>query len=60
MTKEELYNYMLAYQQEHEFCEKEQSNFISLLNTLKTENKTLETEQKQLTKNKNDDRGETL
>lgn len=35
MTQEELYQYMLAYQQEHQFCKKEQSNFIAILETLK-------------------------
>ncbi|WP_025665274.1 hypothetical protein [Aquimarina megaterium] len=35
MTKEELYHYMLAYQKEHLFSEKDQSNFIALLKTLK-------------------------
>ncbi|PKV48950.1 hypothetical protein ATE84_0966 [Aquimarina sp. MAR_2010_214] len=38
MTKEELYHYMLAYQKEHLFSEKDQSNFISILRTLKPDN----------------------
>ena len=58
MTKEELYQYMLAYQQEHQFNIKEQSNFITLLNTLKTESN--KTNENQKTKNNYDDRGETL
>ena len=35
MTREELYYYMRAYQQEHEFGNKGQSNFMSMLETLK-------------------------
>ncbi len=35
MTQEELYQYMLAYQEEHQFCKKDQSNFIALLEALK-------------------------
>lgn len=35
MTKEELYRYMLAYQKEHLFNTKGQSNFMTLLETLK-------------------------
>ncbi len=37
MTKEELYRYMLAYQQEHMFTKKEQSNFIIALKSLQTD-----------------------
>ncbi len=37
MTKEELYNYMLAYQQEHLFTKNDQSNFITLLENLKSD-----------------------
>jgi hypothetical protein len=36
MTQEELYEYMLAYQQEHQFCKEDQSNFIAILETLKS------------------------
>ncbi|WP_164914097.1 hypothetical protein [Aquimarina sediminis] len=35
MTQEELYQYMLAYQQEHDFSIENQSNFISAMETLK-------------------------
>ncbi len=35
MTHEELYYYMRAYQQEHEFSNKGQSNFMAMLETLK-------------------------
>ncbi|WP_158447881.1 hypothetical protein [Aquimarina longa] len=35
MTQEELYQYMVAYQEEHEFDKKHQSNFITLMETLK-------------------------
>ncbi|WP_158237174.1 hypothetical protein [Aquimarina sp. MAR_2010_214] len=38
MTQEELYQYMLAYQKEHQFCEEDQSNFIALLEALKPSN----------------------
>lgn len=38
MTKEELYQYMLAYQQEHQFSMKDQSNFITVMETLKPTN----------------------
>ncbi|WP_165583412.1 hypothetical protein [Aquimarina atlantica] len=38
MTQEELYQYMLAYQEEHQFCKKEQSNFIAMLEALKPDN----------------------
>lgn len=36
MKKEELYQYMLAYSQEHEFSSKNQSNFITIMETLKS------------------------
>ncbi|MCX2763740.1 hypothetical protein [Aquimarina muelleri] len=35
MKQEELYQYMLAYLQEHEFSTKDQSNFITVMETLK-------------------------
>lgn len=60
MTKEELYHYMLAYQQEHQFNKKEHSNFITMLNTLKVENNKPNENQNSKTKNNYDDRGETL
>ncbi len=34
MTQKELYHYMLAYKQEHQFNQKEQSNFIAMLQDL--------------------------
>lgn len=34
MTRKELYYYMLAYQQEHQFTHKGQSNFIAMLKSL--------------------------
>ncbi|WP_271782319.1 hypothetical protein [Aquimarina algiphila] len=37
MTKEELYRYMLAYQQEHMFTKKDQSNFIIVLKGLQAD-----------------------
>ncbi|WP_160114141.1 hypothetical protein [Aquimarina sp. AU119] len=37
MTKEELYRYMLAYQQEHMFTKKDQSNFINVLKSLQAD-----------------------
>ncbi len=40
MTKEELYQYMLAYQQEHLFSKEDQSNFITILENLKPTNTT--------------------
>ncbi|WP_160112082.1 hypothetical protein [Aquimarina sp. AU58] len=38
MTQEELYQYMLAYKEEHQFCKKEQSYFIAMLEALKPDN----------------------
>ncbi len=43
MTKEELYQYMLAYQEEHLFCKEDQSNFITILENLKPTNTQKET-----------------
>lgn len=40
MTKEELYSYMLAYQQEHMFTKKDQSNFIIILKSLESDTDT--------------------
>lgn len=40
MKQEELYQYMLAYLKEHEFGIKDQSNFITVMETLKTHNVT--------------------
>ncbi|WP_157766041.1 MULTISPECIES: hypothetical protein [Aquimarina] len=37
MTKKELYQYMLAYQQEHQFTLKGQSNFIEIIESLKVD-----------------------
>lgn len=38
MKQEELYQYMLAYLQEHEFSIKNQSNFITVMETIKPDN----------------------
>ena len=42
MTKEELYHYMLAYQQEHLFTRNDQSHFMAILETLTPDNNTKE------------------